>query len=131
MGLNDFASFREDIESSLSNALRSQDAFLATDYKLSIFYLNAVAERYFKKKKAQLIGRALRASLPKEWSLQLYNVVESGVAEKKPFEIKYRSPVANQWVNLSGRPFENYFTFTFRTIDHKEALKDELRKQIR
>lgn len=131
MGLNDFASFREEIESSLSNAVRSQDAFLATDYKLSIFYLNEVAERYLKRKKAQLIGRGLRTSLPKEWSVPQYTVVESNVMERKSFEIKYLSPVANQWVNLSGRPFENYYTFTFRAIDHKEALKDELRKQIR
>ena len=131
MGFNDFASFREEIESSFSNVVKSQDAFLAIDYKLSIFYLNAVAERYFKKKKAQLIGRALTVSLPKEWPVAVYNVVQTNVVEKRPFEIKYYSALANQWINLSGSPFENYFRFTFRSIDHKQAVKAELRNHIR
>jgi PAS domain-containing protein len=127
----DFRSFGEELESALSGIVNSPDAFVAISYEFCFLYLNAAAEKFYRKKKEQVIGQKVEDVFPDQWNFGPFRDVRKKVAERKHFEINYNSPFANQWVRLIGRPFENYYTFTYRTIDHKEVLKKELRQQYR
>jgi hypothetical protein len=131
MGPIDFTQFNEEIESSFSNAVNSQDAFVAIDYEFYFLYLNQVAEKFYKRKANQIIGLNIATVFPNEWNFGPFKEARKNVAAKKHFEIKYNSPFANEWVQLVGRPFENYYTFTYRLIDYKELLKNELRKEFK
>lgn len=124
-------SFSEEIELSFSIFIKSQDPFVAVDYNFSLLYLNNAAEKLFCKKKGDLIGQPFENVFPKEWTSQAFRTVRKNVSERLLADVKYNSPATGHWVHVIGRPFENYYTLTYRTFDHKEMLKSELRQQVR
>ena len=124
-------SFTEQIELSFSTFVTSQDPFVAVDYNFSLLYLNNAAEKLFRKKKGDLIGQSFENVFPKEWASQAFKSVRKNVSDRLLTDIKYNSPATGHWVQLIGRPFENYYTLTYRTFDYKEVLKSELRQQVR
>jgi PAS domain S-box-containing protein len=121
----------EDLQASFATAIKSPDAFVAIDYEFNFLFVNRVAEKFYSKSKAELIGRRVPEIFPEEWNFGPFLAIQKNVTGRKHFEMNYKSPFANKWVQLIGRPFENYFTFTYKVIDQKSALNNELRKEVR
>jgi PAS domain-containing protein len=130
MNAADFKVFAEEIESSFTDTLNATEAFVAIDYNLCFLYLNQKAEKFYKKNKADLIGRTLEEIFPERRNFAPFKKAIQSVVTRKHLEINYHSPFIESWIQLTGRPFENYYTFTFRSIDHKESLKKELRREV-
>jgi PAS domain S-box-containing protein len=122
----DFHQLNEDIGSLFPSA----DAFVAIDYHFCFLYLNEKAEKFYKKSKAELIGKKVKDVFPEQWYSGPFKNTRQNIIAKKPIEINYNTSVDEGWVELTGRPFENYYTLTYRNIDHKESLKDEWRKEV-
>jgi PAS domain-containing protein len=129
MGNVNSKQFNEEIESSFTNVVNSPDAFVAIDYEFRFLFINRMAEKFYKKEKASIIGQKIETVFPEQWDFGPFRNARQSVSVKKYVEINYHSPFVNKWVQLIGRPFENYYTFTYRSIDHKEVLKNELRAQ--
>jgi PAS domain S-box-containing protein len=126
----DSRAFIEEIESSVSNIVSSADAFVAIDYDFCFLYVNQKAEKFYKRNRAELIGQKIEDVFPEQWNSGPFKNAIQSVIARKYVEINYNSPFIKTWVQLTGRPFENYYTFTFRSIDHKESLKKELRREV-
>lgn len=123
--------FAEEIESSLINVVNTAEAFVAIDYNFCFLYLNQKAEKFYNKNRADLIGMKMEEVFPEHWNSGPFRNAIQSVVARKYVEINYNSPSANNsWVQLTGRPFENYYTFTYRSIDHKESLRKELRREV-
>lgn len=120
----------EEIESSLTAIVHSADAFVAINYDYCFLFLNQKAEKFYKKQKADLIGKRVEEVFPEQWNFGPFKNARQSVDARRNVEINYFSPFVKEWVQLVGRPFENYYTFTYRSIDHKETLKKELRKEV-
>jgi hypothetical protein len=123
--------FSEEMHSSFAQIMNAPDAFVAIDYDLKFLFINKLAEKFYKKDKSELLGKSLETIYPKEMEFGPFKAVIKNVKAKKHFEHSYQSPFVKEWVKLVGRPFENYYTFTYRTIDYKEVLKDELRNEMK
>jgi PAS domain-containing protein len=123
--------FSEEMHSSFEQIMNAPDAFVAVDYDLRFLFVNKLAEKFYKKNKSELLGQSLYDVYPKEMEFGPFKAVIKNVQAKKHFEFSYQSPFVKEWVKLVGRPFENYYTFTYRTIDYKEVLKEELRKEMK
>lgn len=123
--------FAEEIEPSFANAVNAAEAFVAIDYNFCVLYLNQKAEKFYNKNKADLIGLKIEEVIPEHWNFGPFKNAIQSVVARKYVEINYNSPFANSWIQLTGRPFENYYTFTYRSIDHKESLRKELRREVR
>jgi hypothetical protein len=123
--------FAEEMQSSFEQIMNAPDAFVAIDYELKFLFVNKLAENFYRKDKSALLGHSLETIYPKEMEFGPFKAVIKNVKARKPFEYSYQSPFVKEWVRLVGRPFENYYTFTYRTIDYKEVLKDELRKEMK
>jgi PAS domain S-box-containing protein len=123
--------FADDMQDSFASIMNAPDAFVAIDYDLKFIFVNRLAEKFYKKDKSELLGQSLESIYPKEMEFGPFRSVIKNVREKRQFEVSYQSPFVKEWVKLIGRPFENYFTFTYRTIDYKESLKAELRKDMK
>lgn len=122
--------FSEEIESSFASITHPIDAFVAISYDYSFLFLNQKAVKFYKRSKSELIGKKVEDIFPEQWNFGPFKSARQSVDAKKYVAINYFSPFANEWVQLVGRPFENYYTFTYRSIDHKEVLKNELRKEV-
>jgi PAS domain S-box-containing protein len=129
MDLDNIKFINEEIESSLTNLINSPDAFVAIDYDFNFLYLNKKAEKYYQKSREELIGKKIEEVFPEQWAFGPFKNAQQSVRTRKYVEINYNSPFVKRWVQLIGRPFENYYTFTYRIIDYKEVLKKELRKE--
>jgi PAS domain-containing protein len=127
----DTNTFFDEPQATFPTMVNSPDAFVAIDYEFNFLFLNGMAEQFYKVKKAEIIGKSIQQVFPKEWDFGPFKNVRVSVNAKKSVEIHYNSPFANAWVQLIGRPFENYYTFTYRMIDHKEVLRKELRNEVR
>ncbi|HEY0655228.1 MAG TPA: hypothetical protein VGD65_18975 [Chryseosolibacter sp.] len=110
---------------------KAGNAFVAMDYNLKFLFVNELAEKFYKKEKSQLVGHSVESIFPKEMEFGPFKNVIKDVRSKKAFEISYLSPFAKDWVKLVGQPHEEYYTFTYRVIDYKEVLKDELRNEMK
>jgi PAS domain-containing protein len=131
MGPINYKEFNEEIESSFSNNVNSPDAFVAINYDFYFLYLNRMAEKFYNRKADQIVGLSIATVFPNEWKSGPFKEAQKNVAARKHFELKYNLPFSKEWVQLTGRPFENYYTFTYHPIDYKELLKNELRKEFR
>lgn len=131
MNLSDSRAFIDEMEASFPASIRSPDAFVAIDYNFIFLFVNKRAEQFYKKNRSMLLGKSVEQVFPEEWDFGPFRNLRISVASKKSVEINYNSPFAKGWVQLVGRPFENYYTFTYRMIDHKEVLKKELRKEVK
>lgn len=120
----------EEIDFSFASITYPTDAFVAISYDYSFLFLNLKAEKFYKKSKSELIGKKVEDIFPEQWNFGPFKSARQSVDTKKYVEINYFSPFVKEWVQLVGRPFENYYTFTYRSIDHKEVLKNELRKEV-
>lgn len=123
--------FSEEMHSSFASIMNSPDAFVAIDYENKFLFVNSLAEKFYKKDKADLLGKSIENVYPKEVEFGPFKEVLRNVKARKAFEFSYQSPFIKEWVKLVGRPFENYYTFTYRTIDYKQVLKDELRREMK
>jgi PAS domain-containing protein len=123
--------FSEEMHSSFASIINAPDAFVAIDYDLRFLFVNRLAEKFYRKDKSELLGRSLETVYPNEMEFGPFKSVLNNVRGRKPFEYSYQSPFVKEWVKLVGQPFENYYTFTYRSIDYKEVLKDELRREIK
>jgi hypothetical protein len=123
--------FPEEMHSSFYSVMNAPEAFVAIDYNLNFLFVNKLAEKFYKKEGSTLLGKNLKLIYPEEMEFGPFKSVIKNVQERKNFELTYQSPFVKDWVQLIGRPFENYFTFTYRTIDYREALKDELRNEMK
>jgi PAS domain-containing protein len=123
--------FSEEMQSSFASIMNAPDAFVAIDYELKFLFVNKLAEKFYKKDKADLLGKPLESVYPQEMEFGPFKNVMKNVKDRQSFELSYQSPFIKEWVKLVGRPFENYYTFTYRTIDYKEVLKDELRSEMK
>jgi hypothetical protein len=123
--------FSNEMLNSFASIMNAPDAFVAMDYDLKFLFVNELAEKFYKKDKSELLGKSLESIYPKEMEFGPFKNVLKNVKAKKHFEVSYQSPFAKDWVKLIGKPFENYYTFTYRVIDYKEVLKDELRKEMK
>lgn len=123
--------FSEEMHSSFASIMNAPDAFVAIDYELKFLFVNKLAEQFYKKDKSELLGKSLKSVYPKEMEFGPFRNVIKNVNDRKPFELSYQSPFVKEWVKLVGRPFENYYTFTYRAIDYREVLKDELRTEMK
>jgi hypothetical protein len=119
-----------DSNSILFDEVKTSEAFVAIDYDYRFLYVNHLAEKFYSKKKEELIGRKIEDAFPSQWNFGPFMNVMQSVKLRLPAELNYKSPFANAWVQLFGRPFENYYTFTYWMIDQKEMLKRELRKHV-
>jgi PAS domain S-box-containing protein len=120
----------EEIEASQASLIQLPEAFVAIDYNFTFLFVNKTAERFYNKSKKDLIGKKVQEVFPDQWEFGPFRNARASVDTRKYVEINYNSPFANAWVQLIGRPFENYYTFTYKIIDHKEELKRELRNEV-
>lgn len=131
MGPHDFRTIQEEIEHSSPSSIKSPDAFVAINYDFFFLYLNHQAEKFYGKKRRELLGRTIEDAFPELWNFGPFKNARQSVSTRKEVEIQYNAPLTSDWVQLIGRPFENYYTLTYRIIDYKEVLKKELRQQFR
>jgi PAS domain S-box-containing protein len=131
MNLSDSRAFIDEMEASFPASIYSPDAFVAIDYNFIFLFVNKRAEQFYRKSRNMLLGKSVEQVFPEEWDFGPFRNLRISVGSKKSVEINYNSPFAKAWVQLIGRPFENYYTFTYRMIDHKEVLKKELRKEVK
>lgn len=120
----------DQFEDALANMVKTPDVFVAVDYTFNVLYVNSVAEKYFKMKRHDLVGTRMEIVFPRLHSAVWRSVIES-VEQRRTVEKRYQSPFDNSWIQLNGRPFENYYAFTLKVIDHKEMLRSELRQQVK
>lgn len=123
--------FSEEIHSSFASIMNAPDAFVAIDYDNKFLFVNRLAEKFYKRDKSDLLGRSIESVFPKESEFGPFKEVLKNVKTKTAFEFSYQSPFVKEWVKLVGRPFENYYTFTYRMIDYKEVLMNELRHEMK
>jgi PAS domain S-box-containing protein len=120
----------EEIEASQANLIHSPEAFVAIDYNFIFLFVNKTAEKFYNKSKEELLGKKVQDVFPDQWGFGPFRNARQSVDTRKYVEINYNSPFTNAWVQLIGRPFENYYTFTYKIIDHKEELRRELRNEV-
>lgn len=120
----------KDIQRSFEDALNSSDAFVAIDYRYTFLFINKKAEGFYGKTLEELAGNNVQRMFPGQWDFGPFKETRRNVDARKAFEINYHSPFAKEWVKLSGEPFENHYTFTYKIVDYKSVLRDELRKQV-
>ena len=120
-----------EIPAAFAEMSKAGNAFVAMDYDLNFLFVNELAEKFYKKDKSQHVVKSLESIFPKEMEFGPFKGVIKNVREKNAFEISYLSPFVQEWVKLTGQPHEKYYTFTYRVIDYKEVLKDELRNELK
>jgi PAS domain-containing protein len=123
--------YTDEMETSFVSAIKSPDAFVAIDYDFNFLFVNRVAEKFYDKSRKDLIGRRVSEVFPEQWNFGPFKAIQKNVTARKHFEINYNSPFANKWVILIGRPFENYYAFTYKAVDQKTSLTNELRREVR
>lgn len=121
----------EDQAALLANLVKAPDVFVALGYDFRVLFVNAVAERYYKRKREELVGEDIDVVFPAMKDTPTYRTIRKHVANRMALESRYQSPLNHSWVQLTGRPFEKYYAFTLKPIDHKELLRSELRQQMR
>lgn len=122
----DFFQLNEEIEALHA----STDAFVAIDYQFCFLYLNEKAERFYNKSRIELIGKKVKDVFPEQWYSGIFKSIGQNIVDRKLVEINYAGSVDEGWIELTGRPFDHYYTLTYRKIDHKETLMNELRKEV-
>jgi PAS domain S-box-containing protein len=123
--------YNEEMEASFATAIKSPDAFVAIDYEFNFLFVNRVAEKFYNKPKKELLGHRVPDIFPQQWNFGPFKSIQKNVTGRTHFEINYNSPFLNKWVKLTGRPFENYYTFSYKIVDQKTSLNNELRDEVR
>ncbi len=109
----------------------SLTAFVVIDYDYVFLSVNRTAEKFYGKNKDELLGRKAKDIFPDLWDFGPFKNSRKAVDAKQPFQIEYNSPFSKKWVQLSGKPYEDFYTYTYKTIDYKSMLNDQLRKEVR
>lgn len=115
----------------ISEVEKSKEAFVLIDYHFRFLYVNAVAEKYFKKKKSELIGRTAKEIFPNQWDFGPFKTSRRYVAARKRFELVYQSPFTESWVKLVGEPHGDYYLYSYHPVDYQTHLRDELRNELK
>ena len=123
MSFHDPKTFAKEIESEFPASVRSTDAFVAVDYDFCFLFVNNAAAKFYKKSKTELIGKKVKDVFPELWEFGPFKNSRKEVVARRHFEMTYQSPFTGQWVQLVGRPFEHYYTYTYNNIDEKSLCK--------
>lgn len=130
MNKNPTRQFTWEMQSSFHQASGSTYAFVAIDYEYTFLFVNKKAETFYGKTLDELVGKNVQLMFPAQWDFGPFKETRRNVDSRKSFEINYHSPFAKEWVKLTGEPFENHYTFTYKLVDYKSVLRDELRRQV-
>ncbi|MBT1706058.1 PAS domain S-box protein [Chryseosolibacter indicus] len=109
----------------------SDCAFAAIDYNYNFLYINKLAEKFYGKKRDELLNKNVRVLFPELWEFGPFKNGRKAVAAKQAFQMEYDSPFAKKWVQLTGKPYDNFYTYTYRVIDFKSHLRDQLRNEMK
>lgn len=120
----------QQIEELFASKLTAYDAVVVVDYNFTYLYVNALAQMFFGKSEAALIGKKPADLFPEQWNLSLFKSSQKAVCEKNHVEMEYLSPFVKKWIHLVGTPYPDYYTFRYHVIAYKELLEDELRKEL-
>lgn len=109
----------------------AKEAFVAVDYEFSFVYINPIAEKFYGKSNSEIAGKKVKDIFPELWDFGPFKNGRQSVENRQPFTMRYNSPFAKGWVEMKGEPFESIYTYSYKLIDHKSSLTDELRKAIK
>lgn len=109
---------------------KSPNAFVAVDYDYTFLFVNEVAEKFYSKNRSELLGRKVKDVFPELWNFGPFKNGRIKASAKLPFELDYHSPFVGRWVQLVGKPYENFYTYTYHLVDQQQILRQQLRKEL-
>jgi len=104
------------------------DAFYTVDFDWSITYVNRVAETWWGRSRADLIGRRIWSEFPQAVGSEPYYAHLRAAEERRIVRLEAVSPVVGQWVDISIFPSKRGLAVYFRDIG--ERKQEEARQKL-
>jgi diguanylate cyclase (GGDEF)-like protein/PAS domain S-box-containing protein len=115
----------------LSNQLNTtlenmSDGFAMLDGAWRFTYINAMAERFLKRPRDELIGKVVWDKFPRFVESKLYRDCQHAATSKSPVESEYLSPLLHRWLEIRIYPSENGVSIYFRDISQRKKAESEI-----
>jgi len=94
-------------------------------------FLNRQAERFFRRKKKETLGRNIWQVFPESISTHCYTSINAALSGQKTGTCEYISAVSGSWISLTALPAENGGAIvTFSEIDKLKTTKSQYQTLI-
>ena len=104
------------------------DAFYALDRQFRFTYVNQRALDYFKKERAELLGRRIDEVFPVLRGTPIETHLQRALCEQCSEAFETLSPVAGAWIELNVYPTGQGLAIYFRDINDRKRAEQELQR---
>lgn len=124
---------------SLSNTINSQilenmsDAFLALDAQWRFTYINAQAEKLYRRTREELSGKIIWEAFPELQGTRFFEALYTAMETQQPVWLEEYSPAQTQWLEIRIHPSKYGLAVYYTDITERkqaEQRKDELISMI-
>jgi len=104
------------------------------DDKAQFVFINDKAEAFFKKPKAEMLGKNIWSLFPESKKSNYFKEINEAIAKKKSTSFEYVSVYSQSWIKLTINPLTNGVVVTFNCIEkdkHNENLCETLVEELK
>jgi PAS domain S-box-containing protein len=124
-----FAASTGEAEQQIRSVLeRITDGFVAYDREWRFTYLNHLAERYFGKRREDLLGKVVWDEFPSAIGSTYHREIHRAVAEQTPIEFAMPAVLSKGWYGVTAYPSPDGVSVYFRDITAQRAAENALRE---
>jgi len=120
---NDLRKKVKDIESIFESIT---DSFIALDKNFNFTYINKEAERLYKCKRDDLIGKNIWDMFPKGLELKFYPSLTRALKEQVSVHFEEYSPSIDTWLSANVYPTPDGLAVYFKDISERKKLQDKI-----
>jgi PAS domain S-box-containing protein len=104
------------------------DAFYGVDTEWRFRYVNAQAERYFGRRRDELLGRVLWEEIPSELGTVFEEHYRAAMRDREAAHFEALSPFSSTWVEVHAYPSPDGLSIHFRDVSARRSAEEALRE---
>lgn len=109
----------------------THDAFIMLDRKGRFRYINREAEKLWRRRREDLLGRGYKEAFPEAAGSEAVRAVERSLADRIPISLETVGPISKLWLEIRIRPCESGVSVYFQDISAHKRLEKELERRVK